>query len=186
MLGKKRSPPTGVPSGARFARALGFGYLRWLMSFIAKDWLAAGAVVGCVMFASACASRHVPLGGSVGQEPPNLLAGIVVPLAVQSYDVSTADGERGVFFKLSRVPDGIQERHTSDPARIILDVAGPATGPDIAPQSFPGTDTVVSQIQMSRIRGQLHIVLDLAMADLPKYSVRQMADWIVVRIEAAK
>ncbi len=156
------------------------------MGVTEKHWLTAVVVAGCMLLAAACAPRRAPLGGSLGRDQPNLLAGIVVPLAVQSYDVNTADGERGVFFKFSRVPDGVTEHHTSDPARIILDVAGPATGDDIPPQWFPGTDTMVSQIQMSRTRGQVHIVVELSAADPPKYSVHQMADWIVVRLEAPK
>jgi hypothetical protein len=180
-------PFLGPRTPARFAPPPGFGYLPLHMSAVTHRWSAAGLLAVCALLASGCAARHVPLGDSPGEKSTaKLLGGLVVPLAVRSFDISAADGERGVFFKLSRVPDGITESHDSDPGRIILKVAGPATGEDLAPQWYPGADTLVSQIQMSRTSGQLQSVLQLSTPDPPPYSVHQMADWIMVRLEQPK
>ncbi len=106
------------------------------------------------------------------------------PLDLRQFEVvASAGGFRGVFLRLSRFPESITASDTSDPARIVLDITGP-TGVESEEQSFPGGDTLVSQVRVTRQIGQLRIVLDLSVPDPPEYSVHRMADWIMVRMES--
>ncbi len=146
-----------------------------------------GGIWGLVLIASVvicagCSRRYASLGAlREEQKQSDLLSGIVVPLAVRSFEVTSADGQRGVFFRLSRVPDEVRHRDETDPPRIIIDVLGPAVGEDVPAEPYPGGDTLVQQILMSRTGGQLQLVVELGTEELPPYSVRQMADWLLVR-----
>jgi hypothetical protein len=110
-----------------------------------------------------------------------LFAGLAAPLAVQSFSVSTSEGRRGVFLKLSRIPERVTSHDESEPARIVIDAEGPAEGADMPVQTFAGGDTLVSQLHVSRTGGDLRMVLELSSVEVPLYSVHQMADWVMVR-----
>ncbi|MBI4514336.1 MAG: hypothetical protein HY699_00760 [Deltaproteobacteria bacterium] len=154
-----------------------------LRSGVVKTW----ALVAALALLSGCVRRHAPLDSTVaGGAAPSPLGDIVVPLAVRSFEISSVDGQRGVFFKLSRVPDRVASHEESEPARIVVEVEGPAAGDDIAPQSYPGADTLVSQINMSRTGGRLTLVVELSGSVVPRHSVHQMADWIMVRLNPPK
>jgi hypothetical protein len=126
----------------------------------------------------ACA-RNVPLSDPAA-EGVRVPAELLVPLDVQEYEVASADGYRGVFLKLTRLPDGIEHRSESKPARIILEVKGP-TGQEVPEESFPGRDTEISRLRVSRAYGVLRVVLDLPGDEPPEYSVHAMADWVMIR-----
>jgi hypothetical protein len=106
------------------------------------------------------------------------------PLDLRQFEVvASAGGYRGVFLRLSRFPERITTTDSSDPGRIILDIAGP-TGEESPEESFPGGDTVVSQVRVTRYTGLLRITLDLSLPDPPEYSVHRMADWIMIRMKS--
>lgn len=105
------------------------------------------------------------------------------PLDLREFEVSTAEGGyRGVFLKLSRLPNGVSSTSQSDPARIIVDIQGP-TGTDSPEEVFPGGDTLVTHVSVSRQVGWLRVILDLQSNEAPEYAVYPMADWVVVRIK---
>jgi hypothetical protein len=140
--------------------------------------LAALALAGC----ASRASRD--LAGEEAAIPATLPAA-AVPLDLREFDIVTADGGwRGVFLKLSRLPSGVTHRSESAPPRIVVDIAGP-TGSATAPESFPGGDELVTQIQLARQIGVLQVVLDLAGDAVPDYEVLPMADWVLIRIKPA-
>lgn len=113
---------------------------------------------------------------------PASLPNVSVPLDVREFDVVTADGgARGVFLKLSRLPGAVTHHSESDPARIVLNIAGP-TGTDSPAESFPSGDALVTSMQVSRQAGALQVVLDIAAEAPPDYEVLPMADWVLVRI----
>jgi len=142
--------------------------------------LGAGLLAGC-------ARRHAPLDNSI-RNPTNdqLLGGVVVPLVVRSVDISSADGQRAVFFKLSRVPDAVISSADSNPARVMIEADGPSGTPDLPSESYPGADTLVNRIEMARIAGRLHMTLELNADSPPTYKVQQMADYIVVRFNVPR
>jgi hypothetical protein len=129
--------------------------------------------------ASGCSAKRKPpdeLGAkeaALSQDTP----GYSVPLDLREFDVDATDGGyRGVFLKLSRVPTSVVSSTQSSPARIIVDMQGP-TGTESAEELFPGGDTLVTHVGVSRV------ILDLDTDQPPEYAVLPMADWVLVRIK---
>jgi hypothetical protein len=115
---------------------------------------------------------------------PYSMPGASIPLDIREFEVvPAANGARGVFLKLSRLPGDITHRSENGPARIVIDIAGP-TGTESAPEAFPANDTLVTQVTMSRQMNSMQIVLDLEGDEPPPYDVLPMADWILVRIKS--
>jgi hypothetical protein len=114
---------------------------------------------------------------------PASIPGYSVPLDLREFEVDSTDGgARGVFLKLSRLPSGVSSSSESSPARIVVDIQGP-TGTESPEEVFPGGDSLVTHIGVSRQMGGLRVVLDLAVDDPPDYAVYPMADWVLVRIK---
>lgn len=147
------------------------------MQFVA--WRSGSALLLAVLL-SACSARP-PLDPSARDELTRNLARLSVPLDLHEFEVVDADGHRGVFLKLSRLPDAVEHRSDHDPPRIVLEIKGP-TGTEAPPESFPGRDTMVSYVHVSRQPGLLRVVLDLQGSEVPTYTVHPMADWIMVRL----
>lgn len=132
-------------------------------------------------------------GGCVARKPadelgahdPDVAASlntVSVPLDLREFEVVTAEGGyRGVFLKLSRLPTAVTHVSQSDPARIVLDIQGP-TGTESGEEVFPGGDTLVTQVQVTRQLGSLRVVLDLQADTPPEYAVFPMADWVMIRL----
>jgi AMIN domain len=138
-----------------------------------------------VVLAAGCSSRraHTDELGAKESHMPESLANYSVPLDLREFEVDTAEGGyRGVFLKLSRLPSGVSSTSQSDPPRIIIDIQGP-TDTETAEEVFPGGDTLVTHIGVSRHIGGLRVVLDLQSDEAPEYGVFPMADWVVVRIK---
>ena len=57
------------------------------------------------------------------------------------------------------------------------------TGTESAEEVFPGGDSLVTHVGVSRSYGWLRVVLDLDADQLPEYAVFPMADWVMVRIK---
>ena len=112
--------------------------------------------------------------------PPDTFANLSVPLDIREFEVVSADDNRGVFVKLSRLPDDVQFHDESHPARIVLDIKGP-TGEESPEEVFPGKDALVSRIRVTRTPGNLQVVLELDSDVAPEYTVHPLADWIMVR-----
>ena len=105
-----------------------------------------------------------------------------VPLDLRQIQVvDSGSGYRAVFLKLSRLPDSLASQHLEDPARIVVDIRGP-TGAETEERTFPGGDAVVTRMRVSRQMGNLRVTLDLVGDEPPKYSVHQMADWVMIRL----
>ena len=139
-----------------------------------------GIVVAVAFLLPACASR-APFGIEDESDFESSLTALSVPLDLQDYRVVSSDGQRGVFLKLSRLPDAVSDRTAKDPPRVILEVKGP-TGAEAPEQEFPGGDTVVSRVKVARAFGVLQVTLELQGRDVPPYSVHTMADWVMVRL----
>lgn len=154
------------------------GYRRRVMK--RASW-AIGCGVIAALLAAGCAKQPTPLG----EPPPSTGAfappDVSIPLDVQEFEVVQADGFRGVFIKLSRLPDAVEHKSQSDPARILLEIRGP-TGDETPEESFPGEDMLVTRVRVSRSFGVLRVALDLSLNDPPQYTVHTMTDWIMIRL----
>jgi hypothetical protein len=142
-----------------------------------------GALATCLLLGG-CSSRKTKSGDALGAKDVNpALTEYSVPLDLREFNVESTDsGYRGVFLKLSRLPTAVSATAQSDPPRIIVDIRGP-TGTESPEEVFPGGDTMVSHVGVSRTDGNLRIILDLQSDELPEYGVYPMADWVVVRIK---
>lgn len=140
--------------------------------------LACLVAVGAIL--AGCSSK-APLGNALGEEESSALASLSIPLDLREFEVVNADGHRGVFLKLSRLPDAVEHSSQDDPPRIVLDIQGP-TGGNAPEENFPGQDNVISHVRVERLPGILRVVLDFRGEDLPSYSVHPMADWIMIRL----
>jgi hypothetical protein len=126
------------------------------------------ALLCCALAAAAAAS-----GCSTKHKPKDELG---------AKDTSLSSDIRGVFLRLSRVPTSVVTSVQSSPPRIIVDMQGP-TGTESAEEVFPGGDSLVTHVGVSRSYGWLRVVLDLDADQLPEYAVFPMADWVMVRIK---
>lgn len=142
-------------------------------------WLP-GALVAVAFLLPACASR-APLKAGDENDFERGLTALSVPLDVQDYRIVSVDGHRGVFLKLSRFPDAIDDRAETNPPRVILEIKGP-TGEEAPEEELPGRDTLVSRVRVARSFGVLRVTLELQGSDVPPYSVHRMADWVMLRL----
>jgi hypothetical protein len=135
-----------------------------------------------VMFLAGCA-KHDPLAqaGKSGGLLQESLPGLSIPLEVRDYNVVNESGYRGVFFKLSRLPDSVQTSSDTNPPRIVLEIKGPTAG-EGPEEAFPGQDTLISRVRVAPRPGALWVSLDLQGNEVPPYTVHSMADWIMVRL----
>lgn len=139
-------------------------------------------VCGMMLIAS-CARRDPLMPKKSGGLLEESLPGVSIPLEVREYDVLNESGYRGIFLKLSRLPDSIEHNSGSDPARIVLEIHGPTSG-ELPEEAFPGGDTLISRVRVASRPGVLWVSFDLQGDEVPAYSVHSMADWIMVRIAA--
>jgi len=142
--------------------------------------------VAAVLTLAGCASRQVATDLE-GEESvlPASMPGASIPLDVREFEVvPAANGARGVFLKLSRLPSGVTHRSENGPARIILDITGP-TGTESPVEIFPANDDLVTHVSLARQMGSLQVVLELRGDHPPAYEVLPMADWILVRLKPA-
>ncbi len=147
----------------------------------------AAPILACSLAVATGCSQRLPLeeAGETGA-PPDSIAGDLAeysdPLDITSFEVvASGGGYRGVFLRLSRFPEGISYSDQDSPARIVIDIQGP-TGIELPEEVFPGRDSLVSKVRVTRSLGNLRVVLDLAADEPPEYSVHRMADWVMVRM----
>lgn len=146
-------------------------------------WALLGTLLAALI-AGGCAVRH-PSDELGAQESvlPDSIPGTTIPLDLREFEVVDAEGGyRAVFLKLSRLPTAVTHSSANAPARIEIDIKGP-TGSPSPEEVFPGGDTLVTRMRISRDTGMLRVVLDLEGDDVPEYAVFPMADWIMVRLK---
>jgi hypothetical protein len=143
----------------------------------------AGGLVAALLVGG-CAARHAADElGAKESVLPNSVPNYSTPLDLREFDVDSTDsGARGVFLKLSRLPSAVSSSSQNGPARIIVDIQGP-TGTESPEEVFPGGDSLVTHVAVSRHVGGLRVVIDLALDDPPEFVVLPMADWVLVRID---
>jgi AMIN domain-containing protein len=142
-----------------------------------RTWSAIVCGAATAALFAGCARHSHPTPPSAMQAPG--LESLSVPLDVSEFHVVAAEGFRGVFVKLSRLPDAVQH-HEQGSGSIVLDISGP-TGSESPEESYPGGDPMIASVRVSRTYGKLRVAIDLATGDAPSYTVHTMADWIMVR-----
>jgi hypothetical protein len=140
------------------------GVVRWWQAGLLAAAFAV-AVGGCSR--SLLGSKVVPAGGRM-------------PVSLRNFEIASADGHRAVLLRLSGLPTLVRHSSASHPGRILIQAWG-AAGEDLPERRLAETDAQIAQVRVSRHQGALNIILDFHADQPPAYSVREMADWIMVR-----
>jgi len=122
--------------------------------------------------------------GCAKQMPPAVAvtAGDQAPVALRNLQVATVDGHRAVFLRLSRLPLQLRQSSAKNPGRIVLQAIGPAGDGDLSERDLAQVDPLLSNVRVSRHQGALEVVLEFKAEEPPPYSVHEMGDWIMVRL----
>ncbi len=134
-----------------------------------------GAVLGLAVLMGCAAQRMVaPTATPTGDD---------APVTLRNLQVANADGHRAVLLRLSRMPTQVRHSSTRHPAQITVQAWGPAGGGDLPERAVPQVDPQIAQISVSRHEGMLRVVFGFTGDEPPPYSVHQMADWIMIRLD---
>lgn len=124
-----------------------------------------------------CSTLSAPSAAPVGDQ---------APVNLRDLQIATTDGHRAVLLQLSRLPTLIRYSTSSQPGRIIIQAWGPESDVDLPERFLPQTDAMVTNVIVSRQRGELRVVLELNTDEPPPHRVHEMADWIMVRFTEAE
>jgi hypothetical protein len=97
--------------------------------------------------------------------------------------MQTADGHRAVLLRLSRLPTLV--RHSTASNRIGIEAWGPVGDTDLPERELEQSDPEISVVRVSRKQGALTVYLDFRTAAPASYTVHEMADWILIRLNSA-
>lgn len=105
------------------------------------------------------------------------------PLLLRQLQVlPTDEGARAVLLRLSRPPEGVRYSAGSRPARLVIEAMAADAGGDLPERQMPQDSAALRAVRVGRKNGVLKIVLEFSGEEPPPYSVREMADWILVRL----
>lgn len=123
--------------------------------------------------------------GAAIWSPTPAAVGVDEGITLRDVQVEAADSHRAVLVRLSQRPSQVRYGDTHHPPAIVIEAWGPPGDFDLPERTLPQVDPLVSQVRMSRSDGNLRVTIDLQGSDLPPYSVHEMADWIMVRIQGS-
>ncbi len=92
------------------------------------------------------------------------------PLRLYEVRVSETAGQRSILFRFSRPPEGIDYFPLRGPSRLVIDVKGPIEALSKV-HSYKATDSLVSGVRVGSYQGRMRLVVDLAAAEVPQFSV---------------
>ncbi len=92
------------------------------------------------------------------------------PLRLYEVRVSETAGQRSILFRFSRPPEGIDYFPLRGPSRLVIDVKGPIEALSKV-HGYKATDSLVSGVRVGSYQGRMRLVVDLAAAEVPQFSV---------------
>ncbi len=114
---------------------------------------------------------------------PEAATGDQTPVALRNLQVANVDGHRAVLLRLSRLPLQVRQSSGRNPGRIVLQAMGPAGEGDLSERDLAQVDPLLSNVRVSRRQGALEVVLEFKTDEPPAFSVHEMGDWIMVRLD---
>lgn len=107
------------------------------------------------------------------------------PLLLRQVQVIGDDssGSRTVLLRFSRPPEVIRHEGKDRPARVVIEAGAPDAGEDFAERTMPQADREVKGVRVARKGGVLRVTVELARDGVPPYTLREMADWVLIRLE---
>ena len=159
----------------RLAAPRCFGYCRGVIQPIRRATpVLMVAALSLSTLAGCPAKRTVPTAMPTGDQ---------APVALRDIRVETVETHRAVLLRLTRVPTLVRASSSRSPAEITVQAWGPDTGGDLAERVVPLTDPQIRGARVGRTKGGLYVVLEFIGTKPPTYTVHEMADWIMVRLE---
>jgi type IV pilus assembly protein PilQ len=132
--------------------------------------------------ASAEATRPAEPGATAAAEPPAAVAEAESPwLTVRDVRVEQEGNGRRIRIALSRAPERVEDFTLGQPARLVIDLAGPQDRTAIREARFPVEDDVVTRARVAPYKGRLRVVLDLNRSLRP-HSVHQEGTELVAEL----
>jgi type IV pilus secretin PilQ/predicted competence protein len=161
-----------------------------------RSWGGYGLALGLVFFVTSCAERHATpptpeastastataTESAVTAEPatpaPAPAEEAQAPdLRVKGIKLVEDEGQTGIFIKLSRVPDKIDQFTLAKPPRLVIDAHGPVAADMEAIERAAEGDPRVSRVRAARQDGRLRITVDLK--ERMKYTVNDLKTMVV-------
>lgn len=137
-------------------------------------FLALSVVALAVVLSGCLQNLGRPSAASTGDEAPVNLRQLQI--------MQAADGHRAVMLRLSRLPTLVRHSWERDPGRINIEAWGPMGDSDLELRDLAQSDSEISSVQVSRSKGGLTVTIIFKSATPPSYTVHEMADWIMVRL----
>jgi type IV pilus assembly protein PilQ len=156
-----------------------------------RPWGGYGLALGLVFLAAGCAQKAKP----PAPEPVAAAEEKAVPappeaapapaeeaqeatLRVKGIKLVDDEGQTGIFIKLSRTPDKVENSTLRNPTRLVIDARGPVAQ-DFKPIERTAVDDPrVSSVRVARQDGGLRVTVDVKGAP-PKYSVNDLKTMVV-------
>jgi type IV pilus assembly protein PilQ len=121
-------------------------------------------------------------GAAAAAEAPAVAPDAESPwLTVREVRVEQEGNGRRVRIALSRAAEHVEDFTLGNPARLVIDLAGPQDRSSIREARFPVGDDVVSQARVAPYKGRLRVVLDLRRSLRP-HTVRQEGTELVAEL----
>ncbi len=142
-------------------------------------------VAGCAQKAKPPAPEPVATAEEAAPAPP-----LAIPaprgeepqeatLRVKGIKLVDDEGQTGIFVKLSRTPDKVENSTLRNPNRLVIDARGPVAA-DFKPIERTAVDDPrVSRIRVARQDGGLRLTVELKGGATPKYTVNDLKTMVV-------
>ncbi|MCX8071076.1 MAG: AMIN domain-containing protein [Candidatus Binatia bacterium] len=117
-------------------------------------------------------------------EQSNVGAVAASPLLLRQVQVVSGaeQGGKAVILRLSRAPDVVRHEGKARPARVVIEASAVNAGEDLPERTIPQADPDLKGVRVLRKGGVLRVTLELSRDEPPPYSVREMADWILIQL----
>src|SRR5439155_3500159 len=150
-----------------------------------------GLALGLVFLAVGCAQKAKPptpepAVAAEEKAPPTAAEAAPAPaeeaqeasLRVKGIKLVDDEGQTGIFIKLSRTPDKVENSTLRNPSRLVIDARGPVAQ-DFKPIERTAVDDPrISRVRVARQDGGLRVTVDLKGAT-PKYTVNDLKTMVV-------
>jgi type IV pilus secretin PilQ/predicted competence protein len=161
-----------------------------------RSWGGYGLALGLVFFVTGCAERHATpptpeasTASAATATESTVTAEPATPAPAPAEEAQASDlrvkgiklvedeGQTGIFIKLSRAPDKIDQFTLAKPPRLVIDAHGPVAADMEAIERAAEGDARVSRVRVARQDGRLRITVDLK--ERMKYTVNDLKTMVV-------
>ena len=160
-----------------------------------RPWGGYGLALGLAILVAACVQREVqpptpeePAAAESATETVEATEAVKAAPAPEPAEEATLrlkgiklvedEGQTGVFIKVSRAPDKIEQFTLTNPNRLVLDLHGPVAADVRGIERKVVDDPIVSGVRVGNRKDALRVTVDLKGA-APKYTVNDLKTMVV-------